>query len=276
VVRGELIQNLAWATTIKFYSTQSNSSWLLSNIYGPCDGDDRNNFVNWLYNIDIEDSDNWILMGDYNFYRSQNDRNKIGGNIDDMLQFNDIIRSQSLVDLPLQGARFTSSNMQADPLLVKLDWFLTSNNWTSVFPNTSVTALPRPVSDHIPYLVSIQSSIPRTKLFRFENYWTQHPGFKETVQNAWHKNVRKTNVAAVVSAKLKNVRQALKKWNKSISKLSLLIDNCEKVLKQVDDIEQSRCLTLPESNFRKILKNILFDSSLTSNNTGRKGVQKDG
>jgi hypothetical protein len=88
--------------------------------------------------------------------------------------------------------------------------------------------------------------------------------------------VRKTNVAAVVSAKLKNVRQALKKWNKSISKLSLLIDNCEKVLKQVDDIEQSRCLTLPESNFRKILKNILFDSSLTSNNTGRKGVQKDG
>jgi hypothetical protein len=172
-----------------------------------------------------------------------------------MLQFNDIIRSQSLVDLPLQGARFTWSNMQADPLLVKLDWFLTSNNWTSDFPNTAVKALPRPVSDHIPCVISILSSIPRTKIFRFENFWTQHPGFKETVKCAWQKNVRKPNAAATISAKLKNVRQALKQWSKSISKLSLLIENCEKVLKQVDDMEQARCLTVPESNFRKILKN---------------------
>jgi endonuclease/exonuclease/phosphatase family metal-dependent hydrolase len=128
-----------------------------------------------LYDIHIDDSDNWIFMGDFNFYRSQNDRNKPGGNVDDMLQFNDIIRAQSLVDLPLQGARFTWSNMQTDPLLVKLDWFLTSNNWTSIFPNTSVAALSRPVSNHIPCVVSIQSFIPKSNIFRFENYWTQHP-----------------------------------------------------------------------------------------------------
>jgi hypothetical protein len=75
------------------------------------------------------------------------------------------------------------------------------------------------------------------------------------VQCAWQKNVSKPNVAAITSAKLKNVRQALKQWSKSISKLSLLIEKCETVLKQVDDIEQARCLTVPESNFRKILKN---------------------
>jgi hypothetical protein len=71
---------------------------------------------------------------------------------------------------------------------------------------------------------------------------------------AWQINVRKTNAAATINAKLKNVRRALKKWSKSISKLSLLIDNCETVLQQIDDIEQVRCLSVLERNFRKILK----------------------
>jgi hypothetical protein len=47
-----------------------------------------------------------------------------------MFTFNDIIRSQNLVDLHLHGATYTWSNMQMNPLLEQLDWFLTSNNWT--------------------------------------------------------------------------------------------------------------------------------------------------
>jgi hypothetical protein len=67
--------------------------------------------------LEIEDSDNWILLGDYKFYRSPNDRNKDRGNVDDMLLFNDIIRSKNLIDLPLNGAAYTWSNMQTGPLL---------------------------------------------------------------------------------------------------------------------------------------------------------------
>jgi hypothetical protein len=182
------------------------------------------------------------------------DRNRGGGNVDDMLLFNDIIRAQNLIDLPLQGGTFTWSNMQSDPLLERLDWFLTSNNSTSSFPNATVKALHRPVSDHTPCLISIQSTIPRSKIFRFENFWIQHPGFKQTVTMAWKINVHTANAADTISAKLKNVQIALKVWSKSISQLSLLIDSCEKVLKQVDVIEQARRLTVPENNFRKILK----------------------
>jgi hypothetical protein len=71
---------------------------------------------------------------------------------------------------------------------------------------------------------------------------------------AWKINVHKANAADTTNAKLKNVRLALKNWSKSISQLSLRIDSCEKVLKQVDDIEQLRSLTVLENNFRKILK----------------------
>jgi hypothetical protein len=112
----------------------------------------------------------------------------------------------------------------------------------------------RPVSDHIPCLVSIQSTIPKSKIFRFENFWIHHPGFKDTTQSAWQIKVRKSNATAVINGKLKNVRRALIKWSKSISKLSLLINNCEMVLKQVDDIEQIRLLMIPERNFRIILR----------------------
>lgn len=37
-------------------------------------------FINWMRNLDIQDGFNWILMGDFNFYRSLFDRNRGGGN----------------------------------------------------------------------------------------------------------------------------------------------------------------------------------------------------
>ena len=42
----------------------------------------------------------------------------------DTLIFNDIIGHLGLVELPLKGQAFTWSNMQQDPLLEQLDWFL--------------------------------------------------------------------------------------------------------------------------------------------------------
>jgi hypothetical protein len=166
--------------------------------------------------------------------------------------------------------------MQSDPLLERLDWFLTSNNWTSTFPNTQVKALSRPVSDHIPCLICIESKIPRSKLFRFENFWVQHPGFKETVNTAWNLSVNHSNSVSILNAKLNNVRLALKKWSKSISQLSLLIDKCQMVLAQMDELEQQRMLTTPEWNFRKILKAHITRLQSYKQQYWKKDAPKDG
>jgi hypothetical protein len=115
------------------------------------------------------------------------------------------------------------------PPLEQLSFF-TTVEWTSAFPNTMVKPLSKPVSDHVPCVVSIETILPKSKLFRFENYWPLHPGFKETVNKCWNTPVRASNSATVISAKLKNVRRGLKKWSKSISKIELLIENCNKVL----------------------------------------------
>ena len=144
--------------------------------------------------------------------------------------------------------------MQHDPLLEQIDWFLTSLHWTNKYPKTLVKPLGKPVSDHIPCIVSIETKIPRSKLFRFKSYWIFHPGFMDVVQEVWNKPIFNKNVAATLAHKFKALRHALKIWSKHISKLSIAISNCNEVLADLDELENKRCLTIPESNFRNILK----------------------
>ena len=51
-----------------------------------------------------------------------------GGDINDMLIFNEIIGHLGLRELPIKGRSYTWSNMQDNPLLEQLDWFFTSAN----------------------------------------------------------------------------------------------------------------------------------------------------
>lgn len=118
-------------------------------------------FITWLINLDTTNFDDWLLVGDFNLYRCPEDRNKLGGNFSEMQMFNDTILDLDLLDIPFSGRRFTWSNMQLDPLLVKLDWVLVSSTWRLTFPATTVLPLSRPTSDHIPYVVNIGSKVPK-------------------------------------------------------------------------------------------------------------------
>jgi endonuclease/exonuclease/phosphatase family metal-dependent hydrolase len=126
-------------------------------VYGPCSGDQRNDFIQWLFQLNIPPDEDWLLVGDYNFIRSLENRNKPGGNVNDMLIFNDFIRSQNLTELPIKGTKYLLSNMQEYPLLEKLDWFFTSLHWTTSYPSTLVTPQGKPTSDHIPCFITIQT-----------------------------------------------------------------------------------------------------------------------
>jgi endonuclease/exonuclease/phosphatase family metal-dependent hydrolase len=169
--KGELAFQNEFSLSVKFMSKLSQDEWLLTNIYGPCTADRKLHFLVWFKNIDMPDSMDWIIMGDFNFIRSPSNRNRDGGDVNDMLAFNEAISNLGLVELPLKGRKFTWSNMQQVPLMEKLDWFFTSSSWTLSYPSTLVFPLVKPTSDHLPCVVSIGTKIPRAKIFRFENYW---------------------------------------------------------------------------------------------------------
>jgi endonuclease/exonuclease/phosphatase family metal-dependent hydrolase len=108
---------------------------------------------------------NCLVIGDFNFIRSPDDRNLLGGDINDMILFNEIIGHLGLLELQLKGRKFTWSNKQFAPLLEQLDWFFTSSNWILDFPNTMVFPLAHSGSDHVPCVISIDTSIPKARLF---------------------------------------------------------------------------------------------------------------
>jgi hypothetical protein len=143
--------------------------------------------------------------------------------------------------------------MQQNPLLVQLDWFFTSTNWTLSFPNTVVNPLARPVSDHLPCVINIGTKIPKASIFRFENYWIRQPGFMQLVDNIWALSVH-GNAAKRINAKFKLLRKGLKKWSGNLSNIDTCIDNCNKIIFMLDEYEDARELHITEWNFRRIVK----------------------
>lgn len=145
------------------------------------------------YNLQIPVHDHWLLLGDFNFIRSVENRNKDGADINDIFLFNSIISHLGLIELPLKGRNFTWSNMQDNPLLEQLAWFFTPCNWTLQYPNTMVNPLSKTTSDHIPCVLNISTNIPKEKKFRFENMWLQQPGFLDVVKQAWGQPVKQAS-----------------------------------------------------------------------------------
>ena len=208
---GELLEVQPFGLRIKFTSTHNNSVWTLVNVYGPFVTIRRDIFVDQLYHLSIPSEDNWLLLGDFNFIRSADDRNQPGGDTNDMFIFNEIIDHLGILEIPIKGRTYTWSNMQDNPLLEQLDWFFTSTNWTTEYPITQVLPLAKNVSDHVPCVVSIGTTIPKSNLFRFENFWVEHTGFLECVQQSWATASHKTHITARIVDKFKTLRRHLKK-----------------------------------------------------------------
>jgi exonuclease III len=79
-----IFQN-SFSMSIEFNSTISDDQWVLTNIYATCTPDGKQQFLDWLHNIDIDDEVEWLLVGDFNLIHRPSDRNKPGGNMEEML-----------------------------------------------------------------------------------------------------------------------------------------------------------------------------------------------
>lgn len=96
-----------FAQSVMFISLLSGASWLLTNIYVPCTDEGKRQFITWFKNIQMPDNVDWLVVGDFNFIRKAEDRNKPGANINEILMFNEAISSLDPVEIPLKGRTFT-------------------------------------------------------------------------------------------------------------------------------------------------------------------------
>ena len=64
---GTLLEVQQFAVVIEFVSRQNNERWTLVSVYGPCQGEARDRFVSWVYNLQIPLGQHWLLLGDFIF-----------------------------------------------------------------------------------------------------------------------------------------------------------------------------------------------------------------
>jgi exonuclease III len=91
---GEVDFQNEFSISIKFTSSLSHESWILTNIYGPCTAERKAIFLEWFSNIDMPEDMDWLVLGDFNFMRKPSDRNKPGGDVNEMLLFNEAISNR--------------------------------------------------------------------------------------------------------------------------------------------------------------------------------------
>ena len=207
---GTVIQSSKFQLTVQLICKMSARIIYITNVYAPTIEEEREVFLNWLHDVDTSLMEFWIILGDFNLMRSPDNRNRPGGDIGNMMRFNQVIQHLDLEEIPLKGRAFTWSNMQDSPLLEKLDWIFTTSNWISTFPNTIATPMANLFSDHVPILISIGTDVPKTQIFRFEEYWLEFDGLKDVVVSAWHSGKQGRNSAQDITARLKSLRQGIK------------------------------------------------------------------
>ena len=159
----------SFSLTTHFRATASDLSFFVTNVYGPCDSALKHSFLAELTSIASSIQGAWALVGDFNLIWFPGDKSNDYFDVHVASIFNEFINDSSLLEIPLLDRRYTWTNNQSEPTLVRLDRALVNTNWNVLLPNSSLTALPRPVSDHVPLALLATSNIPRPSVFRLNN-----------------------------------------------------------------------------------------------------------
>ncbi|XP_062119032.1 uncharacterized protein LOC133832740 [Humulus lupulus] len=158
----------------------------------------------------------WIILGDFNAPFSGMDR--AGGNPISGVELVDSVRwleVAHLVPLKILGSFFTWTNNQSGSAHIysKIDHVFINETWFDHFPHATAVFKWEVVSDHCSCIINFQSKVSLgTKLFRFYNFWADHPQFLDIVRLSWSLPVKATGLRALFLKSLR-LKHALKKFN---------------------------------------------------------------
>jgi exonuclease III len=194
---------------------------------------------------------NWLLFGDFNIVLSNNEKSR-GNPLEPNLttSFRNTINHCDLQDLGYKGNIFTWTNRQQGDQLIKsrLDRFLATPNWISMFPNYNNTHLYRYQSDHCPLLLDFSYFMPKRNTphhqigKRFEQMWTTDKQHTTIMKRAWQ------NKTGNINEKLQHSLNELHKWGKAT-----FGDIPKRIKETQHDLERLQTLADTQHTYQQII-----------------------
>lgn len=232
----------------------------ITNVYGPNVDRERDMFWTELEGTKFWAAANWCVGGDFNAIRFPSEKKGGRGYTSTMEAFFSCIENCELIDLPLIGGRFTWSNGQMRGVLSRLDRFLISAGWESLFMGASQVKLYCTVSDHCPILFYSVEIDWGPRPFRFNNAWLLDPKFINLLKSWWIDFNVYGRAGFVLSKKLKLLKWKIKDWAASHGgSVSERKDLALRDLELLDKIEEERDLEEGDMATKKKAKSLLWN-----------------
>jgi hypothetical protein len=188
-----------------------------------------------------------MISGDFNLILQAEDKNNSHINRAMMGRFRKLVDDLALKEIPLHGRKFTWSNQQNQPTLVKLDRVLCSIDWEELFPSAMLQSAASEDSDHCPLLLGLKDSKGVKRRFLFESFWTKIEGFHEVVHNAWSSVPVGQCPFSTFDLKLKGTAKALQGWSsKKVGHIETQLHLARDLIHQLEIAQDGRILSVLE------------------------------
>ena len=96
----------------------------------------------------------------------------------------------------------------------RLDRFLVSDQWLSLWPDCCQHVLQRDLSDHCPIILQTNMVDWGPKPFRVFDWWLQQKQYQKLVRDTWSNDQQGGWGSIALKNKLKNLKAVLKQWSK--------------------------------------------------------------
>ncbi|XP_077251404.1 uncharacterized protein LOC143890568 [Tasmannia lanceolata] len=201
--------------SIRFRCRARGCQWLMTTVYGPSRARERRLLWPELKSIRDQWQGAWLIGGDFNTVRFPLEKNRGGSIRTSMQRLSNFIQESELVDLPLEGAKFTWTNNQESQVLSRLDRILISKEWDEEFPRICQRALPRPISDHNPVMILLTEFNGGPKPFRFDMGLCDVEAVNSKIPEWWNAAAQEGGWKGIgVCQRLKVLKTKIKEWAK--------------------------------------------------------------
>jgi hypothetical protein len=190
----------------------------ITTAYGSPYEEGKQSLISELHELSLNWNGPFLIGGDINLVRCQND--KINGNVNFKWidSFNAWIDLWALIEIGLAGRSFTWYNNQGNRIMSKIDRIFCSTDFEGMFPLGKARALPRLAVITLPLCGILVRHVLREKSsFKFEIWWLTRPDFANIVTKAW--SIPRNSHESIMDSwqkKVRYFRRLAKGWSANL------------------------------------------------------------